>query len=86
MKKEHIEFLFPKDDESTSMTMLQSLLNKIRDNSIDMKNITIKINNMNVAHHNENYQFKPLFSWEILLLFSKTIGDMFIGSFFFHIF
>ena len=57
MKKEHIEFLFPKDDECTSMTMLQSLLNKIRDNSIDMKNITIKINNMNVAHHTENYQF-----------------------------
>ena len=30
MKKEHIEFLFPKDDERTSISILLSLLNNKR--------------------------------------------------------
>ena len=44
IKKEHIEFLFPKDNETTCMTMIISLLNKIKENIVSMKEITTKLN------------------------------------------
>ena len=49
IKKDHVEFLFPKDNETTCMTMVISLLNKIKENILSMKEITTKLNTMTNA-------------------------------------
>ena len=48
IKKDHVEFLFPKDDENASMSMIISLLNKIKDNCSSMKDISNKLISLNM--------------------------------------
>ena len=55
IKNYYHEFIFPKDDESLSLQIIISFMNKIRDNNLTMKDIIIKINKMNVAKTDKNY-------------------------------
>ena len=55
IKNYYHEFIFPKDDESLSLQVLISFLNKIRDNNLTMKDLIIKINKMSVAKTDKNY-------------------------------
>ena len=55
IKNYYHEFIFPKDDESLSLQILISFMNKIRDNNLSMKDLIIKINKMTVAKTDKNY-------------------------------
>ena len=55
IKNYYHEFIFPKDDESLSLQIIISFMNKIRDNNLTMKDIIIKINKMTVAKTDKNY-------------------------------
>ena len=55
IKNNYHEFIFPKDDESLSLQIIISFMNKIRDNNLTMKDIIIKINKMTVAKTDKNY-------------------------------
>ena len=61
IKKEFLEFLFPKDDESLTMQMILNFISKIRENSLNMKNLVIKINRMVVAK-TKNSQKEDLYT------------------------
>ena len=54
MKKDYSTFLFPKDNEADTMQMLISLLTKIRETNVNMKNIIMKISQMSVSTAKKN--------------------------------
>ena len=55
IKNYYHEFIFPKDDESLSLQIIISFMNKIRDNNLSMKDIITKINKMTVSKTDKNY-------------------------------
>ena len=62
IKNYYHEFIFPKDDESLSLQIIISFMNKIRDNNLIMKDLVIKINKMIVAKTDKNYFTKSKIS------------------------
>ena len=54
MKKDYSTFLFPKDNEADTMQMLISLLTKIRETNVNMKNIIMKISQMSASTAKKN--------------------------------
>jgi hypothetical protein len=55
IKNYYHEFMFPKDDESLSLQIIISFMNKIRDNNLTMKDLVIKINKMPIAKTDKDY-------------------------------
>ena len=55
IKNYYHEFIFPKDDESLSLQIIISFMNKIRDNNLTMKDLVNKINIMPVAKTDKDY-------------------------------
>ena len=80
IKNHHLEFIFPKDDESLSLEIIINFMNKIRDNNLTMKDLIIKINKLNIAKTDKYYFTKQrsVRSKEI----SKEKEDPFIPNLF----